>query len=273
MIEEREFGDNRPVTWIGSFPIYVSTILAGVHTLTMVLTAIAMATGAERVIQALVFSSAAVVRDLSVWQVVTYAFVHRPPYLLFLVELYLLVVFGREIEKFLGRRAFIEIYATLLLLPPVVLAIAGLLGFPSIFAGSGALHFGVFAAFAMLYPRAEILFSLQARWVVGAFFAFNAIQCVAMSDFVSLGALVLDSAAACLLVANRKFGPLVSFPKRKERPVTPRPKPKPPAARATESIDPILEKISRGGLASLTAQEKRLLEKARAELLAEESAH
>jgi len=270
MIAERDFGDNRPVTWVGSFPVYVSTILAAVHTLTMILTAVAMAMGAERVIQAFVFSSTAVVQDLSLWQVVTYAFVHQPPYLLFLVELYLLVAFGQEVEKFLGRRAFIEIYATLLLLPPVVLALAGMLGFPSVFAGSGALHFGIFAAFAMLYPRAEILFSLQARWVVGAFFVFNAIQCVALTDFVSLGALVLDSAAACILVANRKFGPILQLPKRAERPARAPIKPPPKPARAAESIDPILEKISRNGLASLTAKEKSQLEKARAELLAEE---
>ena len=270
MIADRDFGSDRPVTWIGSFPIYVSTILAGVHGVTMLLTAIASAMGAEALIQALVFSSSGMFRDSQVWQVVTYAFVHLPPYWLLLVELYLLVVFGTEIEKFLGRRAFIQLYATLLLLPPLVLAVAGMLGFPSVLAGSNALHFGVMAAFAMLYPRAEILFSVQARWVVAAFFAVNAIQFIALSQYVGLGVLVLDTAAACLLVAHMKFGAAL-FPAKREkvavaRPVKVAPKQRPIA----ESIDPILDKISRSGLASLTAQERRALERAREELLAKE---
>lgn len=270
MIADRDFGSDRPVTWIGSFPIYVSTILAGVHAVTMLLTAIASAMGAEALIQAFVFSSSSVFRDSHVWQVVTYAFVHLPPYWLLLIELYLLVVFGSEIERFLGRRAFIQLYATLLLLPPLVLAVAGMLGFPSVLAGSSALHFGVMAAFAMLYPRAEILFSLQARWVVAAFFAVNAIQFIALSQFVGLGVLVLDTAAACLLVAHMKFG-TAFFPAKREKVAAEKPIKVAPARRPiAESIDPILDKISRSGLASLSAQERRALERAREELLAKE---
>lgn len=270
MIADRDFGSDRPVTWIGSLPIYVSTILAGVHAVTMLLTAVAAAMGAEALIQAFVFSSSSVFRDSHVWQVVTYAFVHLPPYWLLLIELYLLVVFGSEIERFLGRRAFIQLYATLLLLPPLVLAVAGMLGFPSVLSGSSALHFGVMAAFAMLYPRAEILFSLQARWVVAAFFAVNAIQFIALSQFVGLGVLVLDTAAACLLVAHMKFGTSF-FPAKREKVAAEKPIKVAPARRPiAESIDPILDKISRSGLASLSAQERRALERAREELLAKE---
>lgn len=278
MIAERNFGGDRPVTWVGSFPVYVSTLLAAAHAVTMVLTGLAMGAGAEGAIQMFVFSSDAVLRSGAIWQTVTYAFVHQPPYLLFLLELYLLVMFGREIERFLGRAAFIQLYTVLLLLPPVALCAAGLLGFPSIYADSGALHFGVFAAFAALYPRAEIFFSIQARWIVLAFFVVNAVQCIALNDFVALGVLALDSAAGVLLVLQMKGGG-ISFPRIGRRPTLRVVKPEPPAAPAARppvrtpasaGIDTILDKISKTGMASLTADERNALEAARAELLQKE---
>ncbi len=112
MIAPRSSDNDGPLTWIGSFPVHVSTVLAGVHGATLILSALAMAAGAETALQAFVFSSSAVVNELSLWQMATYAFVHMPPYWLFLIELYLLVVFGREIEGYLGRGAFIRFYLT-----------------------------------------------------------------------------------------------------------------------------------------------------------------
>ena len=165
MMAQRSPENEGPLTWIGNFPVYVSTALAGVHGLTLILTALAMAAGAEGFLQAFVFSSQAVTKDYSLWQICTYAFVHRPSYWLLLVELYLLVAFGREIETYLGRQSFVKLYTGLLITPPLVLAAAGWAGWPSIYWGSSALHFGIFVAFALLYPTAEILFSIQARWV------------------------------------------------------------------------------------------------------------
>ncbi len=278
MIAERNFGGDRPLTWVGTFPVYVSTLLAAAHALTMVITGLAMGAGAERAIQMFVFSSDAVLRYGMVWQTVTYAFVHQPPYLLFLLELYLLVMFGREIERFLGRAAFVQLYAVLLLLPPVVLCATGLLGYASIYSGSGALHFGVFAAFAALYPRAEIFFSIQARWIVLAFFVVNAVQCIAFNDFTALGVLVLDSAAGVLLVMHMRGGG-IALPRFRRRPVLrvlkktsiapPEPQ-RPSQAAAPIGIDEILDKISKTGLSSLSHAEREALEAARAELLQKE---
>jgi len=249
-----------PLTWVRGYPVYVSTALAGAHTVTMILTALAMAFGAESVLQALVFSSASVLGDFQVWRVATYAFVHQPPYWLFVVELYMLAVFGSEIERWIGRRAFIRLYLILLFAPPFLLASAGLLGLPSVYAGSGALHFGVFIAFAALYPSAEIFFSLQARWVAAGLLAINALQCLAMSDFVSLGVLLADCLVAYAVVKD--WRPSDLFARRTEP--MPRKDPEPPPI---ESIDPILEKISRSGMKSLTSRERKMLEKARADLL------
>ena len=272
MIADRHSGGTSPLTWVGSFPVYSSTVLAALHAATMVLTALAMAMGAEGLIQSFQFSSRAVLENFALWQVVTYAFVH-PPNILFLLEIYLLVAFGREIETFLGRNAFLILYATLLLLPPVVLVGSGLLGFPTIYFGSSALHFGVFIAFATLYPAAQVFFSIQARWIALALLAVSALQYLAYSMHTSLLVLLLDSAAAFATIKFLCGQWVVELPRRRshlrilEKPKT--------AEHAVPpvSIDTILEKISKSGLGSLTSRERAQLEKARAELLEKDRTH
>lgn len=267
-----------PLTWIGNFPVYVSTALAGAHGLTLILTALAMAAGAEGFLQSFVFSSQAFTRDWSLWQAGSYAFVHRPSYWLLLVELYLLVAFGKEIEIFLGRKAFIKLYAALLVAPPLVLAAASWAGWPSIYWGSSALHFGVFVAFALLYPTAEIFFSIQARWVALALLAINSLQCLALADYTSLTALGVDCVTACFIVGyfqgrfDRPEKPVIrarAIPFRQPAPT----RAEIPEEDAIVSIDPILEKISRSGMGSLNARERQLLEQARAQLIAKDAEH
>jgi len=275
MIADRNSGSTSPLTWVGSFPVYASTVLAAVHAATMVMTAIAFAAGAKTfVLSTFGFSSHAALDYFAFWQFVTYAFVH-PPELLFLLEIYLLVAFGREIEGFLGRNAFLKLYAALLLLPPLVLLLAGLAGFPSIYMGSSALHFGVFIAFATLYPTAQIFFSIQARWIALALFAVSALQYLASSMHTSLLVLLLDSVAA--FVAVQILRGSWSFDLRVPR--------KRPHLRVVErknggergvsltTIDSILEKISKSGMGSLTPKERAQLEKARAELLEKDRNH
>lgn len=268
MVADRNTGNTSPLLWAGSFPVYSSTLIAAVHAVTMVATALAMAAGAEWLIQSLQFSSSAVRGQLALWEFVTYAFVHSPTNLLFLLELYMLVVFGRQIEQFLGRNAFLAIYAVLLLLPPLALTLASFAGISSIYSGSGALHFAVFVAFATLYPSAEIFFGIQARWVAICLVAFSVLQSLALRDQIGLGVTVLECGAAFLMVRWMRGGGFL--PEwRSWRPARPAPKlyvVKRPDEEDS-SIDAILEKISRSGMSSLTVRERNKLEKAREELL------
>src|SRR5437764_1393013 len=102
------------------------------------------------------FDSAAIWSSGQVWRLFTYGFIHAPSGLLwFAIEMYLLFVFGREVERFLGRRAYIALYAFLLVTPPALLTIWGLWERCAI-AGAPALHFGMFIAFARIYPRVEL---------------------------------------------------------------------------------------------------------------------
>src|SRR5881398_538078 len=148
--------DYRPVAWMGRYPVDVTTMLVGLHVAAAVFAAILVAIGAGSVLTWLQFDSAAVWYGAQVWRLFTYAFVHAPSGLLwFAIEMYMLFVFGREVERFVGRRSYIALYLTLLLLPAVVLT---LLSFstPTTFATSTALHFAVFVAFATIYPNVEL---------------------------------------------------------------------------------------------------------------------
>lgn len=271
MIADR---NTSPLTWVGSFPVYASTILAGVHAGTMVLTALAMAAGAEALIQSFQFSSAAVLQHFALWQFVTYAFIHRPE-IPFLLEIYLLVIFGREIERFLGRNAFLFLYAALLVLPPVALTLAALAGFPSLYAGSSAIHFSIFLAFATLYPGAEVFFSIQAKWMALALLGISILHYLAYSLITSLAVLLLDSIVAFFMINGFRTGSFFRFPQLFSRPalrILPRENETASGAPAA-SIDAILEKISKSGMGSLTYEERVQLEKARAELLEKDRNH
>src|SRR6266571_6272441 len=131
--------DYRPVAWMGRYPVDVTTMLVGVHVAAAVFTAILVAVGASSVLTWLQFDSAAIWYGGQVWRLFTYAFVHAPSALLwFAIEMYLLFVFGREVERFIGRHAYIVLYAVLLIAPTIVLTTWGLRQ-RSVLAGSPAL--------------------------------------------------------------------------------------------------------------------------------------
>src|SRR4026209_2490897 len=117
--------DYRPVAWMGRYPVDVTTMLVGLHVAAGILTAISVMIGAHSFLAYLQFDSAAVWAG-QVWRLFTYAFVHSPSALLwFAIEMYMLFVFGREVERFIGRRAYITLYIILLVAPAVLLTIWG----------------------------------------------------------------------------------------------------------------------------------------------------
>ncbi len=74
--------DYKPVTWMGRFPVDVTTILVGLHVLMAIFTALLVASGAGAVLDYLHFDSARVLGTGQVWRLGTYAFVHSPSMLL-----------------------------------------------------------------------------------------------------------------------------------------------------------------------------------------------
>ena len=116
--------DYRPVAWMGRYPVDVTTMLVGVHVRAAILTAIMVAVVAG-LLSMLQFDSTAIWSGGQVWRLVTYAFVHADPseLLWFAVEMYILFMFGREVERFMGRRAYIALYAVMLVPPAAVLTL------------------------------------------------------------------------------------------------------------------------------------------------------
>src|SRR4030095_1097961 len=121
--------DYRPVAWMGRYPLDVTTMLVGLHVAVAILTAILVAFGGGSILAYLQFNSLSVWSGGQIWRLLTYAFIHAPTpsaLLWFAVEMYMLFIFGREVERFIGRRAYIGLYVVLLLLPSVILTVWGL---------------------------------------------------------------------------------------------------------------------------------------------------
>ena len=268
--------DYQPVTWVGRHPVHVTTLLVAVHVFAAI---VACFLGGAGILGHLAFDSALLWQRGEFWQLATYAFVHSPSALLwFAVEMYMLFVFGREVERFIGRRAFIVLYLFLLLAPTVLLSLWGLSERVGI-AGSPALHFGIFIAFATIYPNVELLLRIQAKWVALALAAISTLQLLSYRDWSAMAVLWVSIAAAFFFIRLRGAGPeLVWWSNLKSRW---QPKPKfQVVQRSTprrvvepenvhDSIDPVLDKISKQGINSLTASERRALDRARTRLLKE----
>jgi hypothetical protein len=164
----------------------------------------------------------------------------------------------------------------LLLLPAVVLS---LLSFwtPTTFGTSTALHFAVFVAFATIYPNMQFFLRIAAKWVALILVAIGTLSALAMRDWQSLVVLWTSIGAAFLFIELRGAGPeLVWWSSLKAR-FGPKPKfhvvQKARPRRDAESddvyasIDPILDKISKFGIGSLTANERWQLDRERERLL------
>ena len=272
-------GDYRPVTWMGRFPVDVTTILVAVHVVVAILTCLVVAAGGGAVLNFMLFDSARVLGAGQIWRLATYAFVHSPSMLLwFAIEMYMLYAFGREVERHIGRRAFILLYAALLLAPTVMLTLWGL-GQRVGIAGSPALHFAIFIAFAAIYPNVELLLRIQAKWVALALAGISTLQLLAYRDWSAMAVMWLSMAIAFAFIRLRGAGPELEWWDAMKARWQPKPKfhvvPRTTPRRTVEpeniheSIDPVLEKISKHGINSLTASERRALDRARSRLLKE----
>lgn len=280
MSYSQDYDDRAPFFWVGRLPVFLTTALVATHVLTMIFVALLMALGQGDTIAALSFSTQSILSHFAIWEFFTYVFVNRPS-IWFAIEMYLLLVFGTEVEKRIGHKGFGWMYLALTLAIPTVLTGAAAFGVQSAYAGSGAVHFAIFVAFVAIYPTAQIFFGLQARWIALILFSINSLMAIAGRSWVSLSMLWL--AVGCALFMLHRAGVSSSglfrgmdsiIPPTPREPKLARPqskkKPSPPPPDPYESIDPLLEKISKHGIHSLTKAERQKLEKARALLLERE---
>ena len=276
MIANRTPENHDPIAWVGRVPVFATTIIVALYVASMVAVTLLLASDAKDVLAKLTFDSGAVLRDWELWRCFTYAFVN-PPDPWFIIALVMLYIFGRDVEQFLGRAGFIRLYVGLLLLGPSLLTAATLATGKTFTLSQGWANFAVFIAFAALYPNAQLLFQITAKVFAWVFLGINVLQLIAMREWPEMTVLLATSALAWYAI---RHGAALNFDfLSRLRPVShrmsrPRLRVMPPPQDAPVDphriIDPLLDKISRDGLASLTRREREQLERARTALLEKE---
>jgi membrane associated rhomboid family serine protease len=270
-VEDFDNGQGQGPMWIKGHPIYGTTLLIIIHCVCLVSFSLLMALRYGAPQSALVFNSFAVVNG-EVWRLFTYPFVQEPS-LWFALEMLMLYWFGKDVEKFVGRKAYFGVYLALILLPSMFLTILPKSLGPQMLAGSSAVHFSIFVAFATIYPHALMFGRIFAKHIVYIYLAIFTLIYLAAHDWSSL--FVFHLSCGIAFCGMKLSGVQGGFDwwneqrtkaqwKKMER------KRQVQVAQETEvneSIDPILEKISKQGMNSLTDSEKRTLERARSALL------
>jgi len=262
--------EHQPVTWLRGYPLYAAHFIVAGFVGSMILTAIAMAAGAHSLLGSLRFSSEAVLRG-EVWRVLSYGFVN-PPSLWFAIDMLMIVWFGRELEKFFGRKVFLTFFACLYLLSPLLLTLIGLRQPTSLSGETGA--FALFVAFATLHPGAMMFFNLLAKWVALILVGLYSLMAISNRDLVGLMTLWATTGFAYAFVRHQQgHFALPSFRFRRKPALRVLPDLETakvavaPVDPSMAEVDALLDKIAKSGIGSLTAKERARLDAARDDLL------
>lgn len=272
-----ESDDHRPLTWWKGQPIYLSGFLALAGVASIIFSGLLIGIARNSWIS-LAFSYEALLQ-LHLWTPFSYIFLNPPvdtgSVIWGVIGCIMLWRFGEMVERHLGLRSYIWLLMLLLLVNPLLVTIAGLLGLPRIYFGMSEWGLGVFIAFAALYPRLPIslFFVSLMTWVCAAVLvAIRVLVCVTHNDWVLLLVVLGQVGTAFAYIRYEQgalkfpvmpaFAPLRPVPKNRERDVSPAAKPK----KRSPQVDDILDKISREGMHSLTPDERRILDQASEDL-------
>ncbi len=266
--------NSRPVMHIGEHPLYAPHAIVLGYVITLLLTTACMALRVSAPFEWLPFSSIEVLRG-QVWRVLTYGLVN-PPSLWFVLDMFMLAWFGRELERFFGRRVFLQLFAGLYLLTPLLFTMLGLFGWSQGLTGqTGA--FGFFIAFTTLYPAVAFFFNIQARWLAIILVAIYTLMHLASHNMPGLVSLWASTGFAYGFVRYQQGRFTIPNPFERLRrpkfkvlpgqaPAAPR-RPAPAAPKSMAEIDALLDKIARSGIHSLTPEERARLDQSSAELM------
>jgi membrane associated rhomboid family serine protease len=229
------------------------------------------------------FSPVAEMARLEIWRVFTYPLVN-PNVLDFLINLFLLWIFGASVEGVVGTRRFYLVFAASCLAGGVAATLTSLLGTLGPVAGMTVGVTGITIAFAALFPEAIIMLFLtiptRARYMavgivivqVAFALATSANLAVAQLGGAACGWLMirspgrLDGLLARPLARRKKRRHLRTVPTASVE-LSPQPLPRPAAKTALEKeVDAILDKIRLHGMNSLSAEERRTLDALSTEL-------
>ena len=278
--------DHQPVTWVRGHALYAAHLIVVVFVASMLVTTVLKFAQADGVLAWLTFSSDQVLRG-EAWRVLTYGFVNEPSFG-FVISMFMIAWFGREVEKFFGRQKFLLLYLGLYLLAPLVLTVVGLWR-PGVSLVGQTGSLGLFIAFATLYPNVPMILNIVAKWMAAIIVGIYTLMALSARNEVPLISLwsTVGFAFAFVRYQQGLFAlPRVTLPSRKPK-LTVLPggggssggggaggavqkqvgaKPAKSEVSTMAEVDALLDKIALTGFASLTPKERARLEAAQAEL-------
>ncbi|MBN1481362.1 rhomboid family intramembrane serine protease [candidate division KSB1 bacterium] len=117
----------------------------------------------------------AIINDFAFWQLFTYQFLHANFFHLFF-NMFILFMFGREIELVLGKRQFLRYYLLTGIGGGFFQLIANW-GTPSVILGASGAIYGILLAFGLLFPDRPVTFffiiQLKAKTLVAIFIGIS----------------------------------------------------------------------------------------------------
>ncbi len=279
MLYHDQSEDYRPLFWVNGRGIYANTLIVIVHIVSFIICALCISYfGFERIYTALSLSTSQVWEG-QVWRLFSY--IAFDPYFFmqrsisFLFSMLLLYFFGREVEQYAGRKTYLKLYATLVLVPAVLLCLLGLFT-PQVHLNCFEAIFGMFIAFVTLYPGSMPTFfwiPFQASILAWVLLGLFSLIDLADHAFAALFMLWASSAVGYfgmrLIGAGRGMTWLTDWieDRQTQRLARQRNIKVLKEVQANQSIDAILEKISKQGVDSLNAKERAALEQARKNLI------
>lgn len=276
--------DHQPVTWVRGHALYAAHLLVVVLVATMLVTTVLRFAQADGVLAWLTFSSDQVLRG-EAWRVLTYGLANEPTFG-FVISMFMIAWFGREVEKFFGRQKFLLLYLGLYFLAPLVLTVVGLWR-PGVSLAGQTGSLGLFIAFATLFPNVPMILNILAKWLAAVLVGIYTLMALSSRNEVALISLwsTVGFAFAFVRYQQGHFAlPRVNLPSRKPKltvlpgsggggssgsggsPKTVNAKPVKSEASTMAEVDALLDKIALTGFASLTPKERARLDAAQAEL-------
>lgn len=211
-----------------------------------------------------------------IYQLLTYGFAHDPKNLLHVgFNMFCLWFFGRDVEGVYGRKQFLWIYLTTIIFAGLLWLVSTMgadVRQASLIGASGGTT-GIMVLYVFHFPKRTILiwgvFPVPA-WVLGGLYIFSDISGAVGRSPGSNVAYVAHLAGAAYgffyfrtrLSLGNLFSGRFSLGRLKPRPRIRIHDPEERDEAMNEEVDKILRKIKEGGKDSLTAKERRILEKA-----------
>lgn len=262
----------RVATWDptsgGWFPPAVKWLLIANAAVFGVEILVSITTGSEALLVLFGLRPATVIENGWVWQPLTYMFLHAGLFHL-LLNMFVLWMFGAEIEGLWGTEEFLKYYVTCGL---GAAALLFLFNWDSYTIGASGAVLGVLLAFGMLFPDRYIylwfLIPVRAKWLVAGIAALELVYLIGGSrGGIANAAHLGGMAAGWIWLKRRKGGGGGAFERVARKWRRRKLKLIEGGRDATDSkteaeIDRILDKISKHGLDSLSPREVRILDEA-----------